>query len=99
MLKCSECGNEFSYGRKINCCNSIFFGMIFTDNKKDHKWNCITNMSNSESSELHLNGISKMSFVDDKNPNKYNWNCNYSSRNRHKKGVEMEMSAYIKVFE
>ena len=40
MLKCEECGDEFSYGRKINCCKSIYFGKIFTNSKKDHKWNC-----------------------------------------------------------
>jgi hypothetical protein len=40
MIKCEECRDEFSYGRKINCCNSVFFGVIFTGAKEDHKWNC-----------------------------------------------------------
>jgi len=40
MIKCEECGDEFSYGRKIKCCKSIDFGVIFLGNRKDHKWNC-----------------------------------------------------------
>lgn len=99
MIKCTECRKKFSYGRKISCCSSTFFGMIFLDNKNDHIWNCITPISKSESSELNLNGISRTSFMDDKNPRKYNWNCNYYGRNQHKKDLEMEMSAYIKAFE
>lgn len=40
MIKCEECGDEFSYGRKINCCKSVYFGVIFSGNKDHHKWNC-----------------------------------------------------------
>lgn len=39
MIKCDECGEEFSYGRKINCCKSIYFGQIFNASKREHKWN------------------------------------------------------------
>lgn len=99
MIKCSECGNEFSYGRKISCCNTIFFGIIFIDNKKDHKWNCITHISNSESTELLIEEISKMKFVDDKKPIHYNWNCDNSRRFQHQEDLEIEMRAYIKIFE
>ncbi|MFX0022453.1 MAG: hypothetical protein ACFE9S_08995 [Candidatus Hermodarchaeota archaeon] len=51
MLKCEECGDEFSYGRKINCCKSIYFGMIFSNRKKDHKWNCNPDIISQESSK------------------------------------------------
>ncbi|MFX0004923.1 MAG: hypothetical protein ACFE9C_09485 [Candidatus Hodarchaeota archaeon] len=40
MIKCDECGEEFSFGRKINCCKSTHFGVIFTGIRKDYKWNC-----------------------------------------------------------
>ncbi len=51
MIKCEECGDEFSYGRKINCCNSIFFGMIFSENKIDHNWNCSPDIIKREGSK------------------------------------------------
>jgi hypothetical protein len=43
IIKCKECGIEYTYGRKI--ChvygdNTLFFGAIFNDTRSGHKWNC-----------------------------------------------------------
>ncbi|MBY9020839.1 MAG: hypothetical protein KGD67_07265 [Candidatus Lokiarchaeota archaeon] len=43
IIKCKECGIEFTYGCKIcHVCgdNTLFFGAIFNDNRSEHKWNC-----------------------------------------------------------
>jgi hypothetical protein len=58
MIKCLDCGNEFSYGRKIFCCSSTHFGMIFNENKKHYKWNChtiITINKDDKSSKMIIN--------------------------------------------
>ncbi|MFX0006514.1 MAG: hypothetical protein ACFFA7_14175 [Promethearchaeota archaeon] len=49
MIKCEECGDEFSYGRKINCCKSVYFGKIFSNCIKDYKWNCNSDIISQES--------------------------------------------------
>lgn len=46
IIKCSECGLEYSYGRNLcHMCssNTIFFGTIFKGDRKEYKWNCVTN--------------------------------------------------------
>jgi len=43
IIKCPDCGIEYSYGRNIcHICGDtkIFFGTIFKDDRTDHKWNC-----------------------------------------------------------
>ncbi len=45
IIKCKECGKEYSYGKKIyHCCNgnSIYHGTLFEDNGKELFWNCET---------------------------------------------------------
>lgn len=42
-LGCTECGKEYSYGRKISfhCVHEhIQFGAIFENERKSHSWNC-----------------------------------------------------------
>ena len=45
MIKCLNCGDVFSYGRKINCCSSTYFGEIFNNIKKNYQWNCYSSIS------------------------------------------------------
>jgi uncharacterized OB-fold protein len=48
MVRCSECGKEFSYGRHIcHTCGtkSIPFGRIFEKEGRVVKWNCDTEMA------------------------------------------------------
>ena len=45
IIKCKECGIEYTYGRKIcHVCgdNTLFFGAILNNNGSEHKWNCIS---------------------------------------------------------
>ena len=45
LIKCSECGLEYSYGRNLcHTCNvnTIFFGALFKGDRKAYKWNCIS---------------------------------------------------------
>ncbi|MHA2288437.1 MAG: hypothetical protein ACXABG_06590 [Promethearchaeota archaeon] len=45
IIKCPDCGIEYSYGRNIchKCGDtSIFFGTIFKGDRTDRKWNCST---------------------------------------------------------
>lgn len=47
IIKCPECGIEYSYGRNIcHICGDtkIFFGAMFKDDRTDHKWNCATSV-------------------------------------------------------
>lgn len=97
MIKCEECGEEFSYGRKISCCNSIHFGMIFSASKKDHKWNCNPDIINYESFELYTKEILEMLVVDDEEPIYYDWNCETSKRFKRQKN--MEIKGYVILYE
>ena len=48
MIKCFECGEEYSYGRNIyhNCeGKSLTFGKIFEPAQKTYRWNCNTAMT------------------------------------------------------
>ncbi len=45
IIKCPECGLEYSYGRNIcHICGklSIFFGAIFKGDRTEYAWNCVT---------------------------------------------------------
>ncbi len=75
MIKCQNCGEEFSYGRKISCCHSTYFGIIFNGVRIFHKWNCNTLMSIKESNEALEEDFSEVSIIDDQKPTNYNWNC------------------------
>ena len=93
MIKCSECGDEFSYGRKICCCKSIYFGMIFRDKKTDHKWNCNTNIISYSPSEPLITEISEFNIIEDESPVNYNWNC--ATALVLKKYKDMEMKDFV----
>jgi len=80
MIKCLKCGEEFSYGRKICCCNSTYFGMIFNENKKNRKWNCHTIMISNNSYESFIEDFPEKRIVDYEHPIDYNWNCETSMR-------------------
>lgn len=97
MIKCLECGDEFSYGRKICCCNSIYFGMIFSDKKIDHKWNCSTNIPNYNIIESRISEILETNVIEDENPVHYNWNC--ETPMIFKKQRDMEIKEYIIMYE
>lgn len=48
LIECPECGEKYSYGRKIcHTCesNSILFGRIFESERKARRWNCDTAMA------------------------------------------------------
>jgi len=87
MFKCSECGKKISYGRKISCCDLNYFGIIFSDRRSDHKWNCMSSLISAESSPQE---VSKIAFFAGKKPVQYDWNCNPSSRSQVQKSMEME---------
>ena len=60
MIECPECGEEFSYGRKIShTCNnnSITFGKIFELEPQGHNWNCDNAMACMELLESDLNSV------------------------------------------
>ena len=97
MIKCLKCGDEFSYGRKICCCNSTYFGMVFNDNKKDYKWNCNTGMASHISTDLSEEVISELSIIDYKKPIYYDWNCETSMRLRNQKKIEEKI--YVLIYE
>ena len=86
MIKCLKCGDEFSYGRKICCCNSTYFGMIFNDKKKNHKWNCNTAMTSHIPADSSEEDISEISIIDYEKPIYYDWNCETSMRFKNLKG-------------
>lgn len=44
IIKCLDCGLEYSYGRNIchKCSdNTLFFGAIFKGDRIDYNWNCV----------------------------------------------------------
>ena len=56
ILKCPDCGIEYSYGRSIcHICGDtkIFFGAMFKAKRTDYKWNCATSF---ESVGLSIDG-------------------------------------------
>lgn len=60
MISCPECGEEYSYGRKIShTChkNSIAFGKIFELEHHGHNWNCDTGMACMDSLASNLNSV------------------------------------------
>ncbi len=43
IIKCKDCGIEYSYGRNIcHMCgdNTLFFGAILEDELTERRWNC-----------------------------------------------------------
>jgi len=43
MIRCPECGIEYSYGRNLcHACENktIFHGSIFFEQRKEYAWNC-----------------------------------------------------------
>ncbi|MFX1411441.1 MAG: hypothetical protein ACFFA6_13905 [Promethearchaeota archaeon] len=85
LIRCPECEEKFSYGRKIcHICkdNSIFFGKIFQEDKRDYKWNCNIAMTcysllttELESIESRIGDISKINQAEMKEQKEYDWNC------------------------
>lgn len=85
LMRCLECEEKFSYGRKIcHICqdNSIFFGTIFQEDKRDYKWNCNTAITcyrllttELESIESCISDISKINQAEIKERKQYDWNC------------------------
>jgi len=81
MIECPECGEEYSYGRKIShTCknNSITFGKIFELEHQSHNWNCDVSMACMDllKSELDLidsiaEGITHKEKLEN---DKYDWN-------------------------
>ncbi len=81
MIECPECGEKYSYGRKIShTChtNSITFGKIFELEHQGHRWNCDTAMACMELLASNLNSVES---IVEKNPRfekleatEYKWN-------------------------
>lgn len=60
LIECPECGEKYSYGRKIcHICesNSIPFGKIFESESKARRWNCDSTMACMELLASDLNTI------------------------------------------
>lgn len=74
MIKCKECGKEYSYGRKIFCCNSTYFGIIFEDNRKIHNWNIIYLLKRKKPNLNHTGEISELNSLKKNLPILNNWN-------------------------
>ncbi|MHA1197073.1 MAG: hypothetical protein ACTSRH_11110 [Promethearchaeota archaeon] len=83
MIRCPECGFEYSYGRfPCHSCGSkeIFQGDIFYNCRKNYTWNCLT---------LDLKSIKKYSSNKDSidhlctdwliSRKDYAWNCKSNS--------------------
>ena len=97
MIKCLKCGDKFSYGRKICCCNSTYFGTIFIGNKKDHNWNCNIFGTKNKSYEPSIEEISELNIIEKEIPIFYNWNCETSIRCKNQKdGIEKD---YVLIYE
>ncbi|UCC18575.1 MAG: hypothetical protein JSV62_10745 [Promethearchaeota archaeon] len=80
MIKCLKCGDEFSYGRKISCCNSTYFGTIYYDKKKDYRWNCNIPLIKSESDKPIIKDFSDLNITEKEVQISYSWNCETSRR-------------------
>ena len=97
MIKCLTCREEFSYGRKIYCCHSTYFGIIFTEKRKDYKWNCNSLMNIKVSKSIAKKDTSEITVIDSKKPINYNWNCEASLRFKNQKDL-IERN-YILIYE
>lgn len=107
MIKCPECEEEFSYGRKIcHLCadNSIFFGSIFQEVKKDYKWNSNTTIAcyklttaDLECIETHIHDISEKSEIEKEELNYYGWNCETEIRINNE--IDKQVKNHILIFE
>ena len=97
MIKCLICGDEFSYGRKISCCNTTYFGMIFNKNRKNRKWNCLTKLSINRSYESFIDSFPEKKIIKNEPPSKYNWNCETSMR--FKNHQELLERKYVLIYE
>ncbi len=81
MIECPECGEKYSYGRKIshNCNNnSITFGKIFELDPRSHKWNCDTAMACMKVLASHIDSAETIVGVTSRfeklETNDYKWN-------------------------
>ncbi len=81
MINCPECGEEYSYGRKIShICqdNSIEFGKIFEFEHQGHKWNCDTAMACMELLTSNLDSVEsfveKIPRIEKLETNDHKWN-------------------------
>ncbi|MFW9826463.1 MAG: hypothetical protein ACFFEY_02465 [Candidatus Thorarchaeota archaeon] len=74
MIKCKECGKEFSNGRKITCCISTHFGLIFEDNRKSHNWNIKYLLKKNKLNLNHTGEISELNSLKKHIPILNNWN-------------------------
>jgi hypothetical protein len=97
LIKCLECGDEFSYGRKITCCNSTYFGKIFNNIKKDYQWNCYKSMSIKVFNKSLVKEIPEIIVLDKGIAINYDWNCDPSLRIKIQKN--MEEYDYILIYE
>jgi hypothetical protein len=84
IIKCPDCGIEYSYGRNIcHVCekNTILFGSIFAPHQKSQSWNCF------DSSYVRKNVIEQIGVEDKRDMRidrkeilmklrpSYSWNC------------------------
>jgi hypothetical protein len=84
IIKCPECGIEYSYGRNIcHVCdnNIILFGSIFFPSQKFRNWNCLEKSCNDSDT---IKEIGKSEIKSEETDNKevimqeisrYKWNC------------------------
>ena len=86
MIKCLNCGEEFSYGRKI-CCHSTYSGIIFNKKRIEHKWNCNIPIHIKMHSKILEEEISDIHIIEIQKPRNYNWNCETSFRIQNQKDL------------
>jgi hypothetical protein len=84
IIKCSECGIEYSYGRNIchKCDNkTIFFGSLLHQYRSYHNWNCEDSHVCLETPLTQIRGVQHI--IDDNKNNEiilietlhHKWNC------------------------
>ncbi|MFX1568873.1 MAG: hypothetical protein ACFFCV_10970 [Promethearchaeota archaeon] len=97
MIKCLNCDEAFSYGRKICCCHSTYFGNIFNENRREHKWNCDSLMNIKVNNEILKKDNSEINVIDFERPFHYDWNCETSLRLTNQR--ELIERAYVLIYE
>lgn len=90
LINCPDCGEEYSYGRKIcHTCksNSIHFGRIFEKEQKECRWNCNTALACFKLMDNELNAVESVidntlesSDLEIKIENNHEWNCDTAIR-------------------
>ncbi|MHA2283362.1 MAG: hypothetical protein ACXAC5_21185 [Promethearchaeota archaeon] len=81
MIECPECGDRYSYGRRIShtcTSNSITFGKIFELETQGHKWNCDNAMACLDLLKSNLDTVGSIAEDMDHNEKLENYENNWN---------------------